>query len=100
MTEGAAQERKAVEFSSFISNEAQADIGFEEVMYDALPAQFKDKSIIDLHIRRNTGANIIGFKKPDGSYIVNPPPDTVIVRDSSFIILGQAQFSQWRFNLH
>lgn len=78
----------AVEFFSFITNEAQADIGFEEVNYDSLPAPFKGKSIVDLHIRKNTGANIIGYKKPDGGYMVNPPPDTIIIKNSSFIILG------------
>ena len=78
----------AVEFFSFITNEYQSDIGFEEIAYDSVPAKWHGRSIADLHLRRETGANIIGFKNPMGRYLVNPDPDTVFVPGSSFIILG------------
>jgi voltage-gated potassium channel len=78
----------ATEFFSFITRESESDIEFEEIRFADLRPHYKGKSIRELHIRRQTGANIIGFKHPDGSYIVNPEPDTVLVEKSSFILLG------------
>ncbi|MCR9290347.1 MAG: potassium channel protein [Bacteroidetes bacterium] len=78
----------AVEFFSFITNEFESDIGFEEINYQDLPISYKGKSIRELEIRKATGANIIGFKQPDGKYIANPSPDTRLIENSSFILLG------------
>lgn len=78
----------AVEFFSFITNEYRSEIGFEEINYDDLPSSCRGKSIRDLHIRRTTGANIIGYHTADGDYTVNPGPDTRLVPNSSFIVLG------------
>lgn len=78
----------AVEFFAFITNEYRSDIGFEEITYDKLPPSCKGLSIRDLHLRRATGTNIIGFRHADGHYEVNPDPDTVLGPDTSFIVLG------------
>lgn len=81
----------AVEFFSFITNEARSDIGFEEISFDRLPPSCRSKSIRDLHLRRATGANIIGFRHADGHYEVNPGPDTVLGPGTSFIVLGSRE---------
>lgn len=78
----------AVEFFSFITNEYQSDIGFEEIHYDNAPEFCRNRSISDIHLRRETGVNIIGYKTPDGKYIVNPGPEVQLVPKSSFIVLG------------
>lgn len=78
----------AVDFFSFITNEYESDIGFEEIHFDRLPAQFRDKSIKELRIRELTGANIIGFRNQAGKYSVNPGPDTICSGGTSFIVLG------------
>lgn len=78
----------AVEFFSFITNEYQSDIGFEEISFSEVPEPCKYKSIRDLNIREYTGANIIGFKDPEGHYSVNPDPTAHLVPGSSFIVLG------------
>ena len=81
----------AVEFFSFITNEYQSDIGFEEISYEQVPAHCKNKSIRELNIRRGTGANIIGLKDINQQYIVNPGPETLLRPGSSFIVLGNRQ---------
>ncbi len=81
----------AVEFFSYITNEYQSDIGFEEITYVDLPADCQGKSLRDLHIRKETGSNIIGYKAPDGHYEVNPSPDTILQEGSSFIVLGNSR---------
>ena len=78
----------AVEFFTHITNEQESDIGFEEIKYDDLPAPYQGKSIRELSIRENSGANIIGYRSPDGKYIVNPAPTIELLPGSSFIILG------------
>ena len=81
----------ATEFFSYITRESESDIEFEEIHYRNMPASCQGKSISDLHIRRETGANIIGFKHSDGSYIVNPGPETILEENSSFILLGNKE---------
>lgn len=78
----------AVEFFSYITRDYQSDIFFEEINYEQLPEELQGKSIREMHLRKVTGANIIGFKRPDGHFVINPSPDTTIIPDSSFIILG------------
>ncbi|PHI18218.1 potassium channel protein [Lewinellaceae bacterium SD302] len=78
----------AVEFFSFITSELTGDVGFEEIRYDQLKSEFQDMPIRDLDLRHATGVNIIAYRNPDGTYKVNPTPDTVIGPGGSFITLG------------
>jgi voltage-gated potassium channel len=78
----------AVEFFSFITNEASSDISFEEINYDDLQDRYKDLAIREMKIREKTGANVIGFKDPNGKYFANPEPEVILSKGTSFIILG------------
>lgn len=78
----------AIEFFSHITNDYESDIGFEELMYETIPKEYCNKTIRELNIRAHSGANIIGFKKRNGTYLVNPGPDVKITPDTSFIVLG------------
>ncbi|MCO6478779.1 MAG: potassium channel protein [Phaeodactylibacter sp.] len=90
----------AVEFFSFITNEYRSDIGFEEVTYEHLPDECRGRSLMQLNIRESTGANVIGYKAPDGHYEVNPSPNTVLGPGSSYIVLGSnQQLQQLRYYL-
>ncbi|THH37938.1 potassium channel family protein [Neolewinella litorea] len=81
----------AIEFFSFITNELSADIGFEELRYDQLPERYRGKPIADLHLRANTGVNIIGHRMGGGKYSVNPGPETILEPNASFIVVGNPQ---------
>ena len=67
-----------------------SDIGvtFEEISLNSISEEYKHKSIRDLDVRNKTGANIIGLRLADGSYVINPPPDTLIKQDAKLILLG------------
>lgn len=80
----------AVEFFSFLTNDFHSDIGFEEIDFDDLAPDYQYKTIRELGVRHATGANIIGYKQPNGKYMVNPPPDTAFLPNSSFILLGNS----------
>lgn len=76
------------EFFHRLSIEGNEGVNLVEVMCAELPNEFQNKTIHDLSIRRLTGANIVGFKTPDGEYIINPGPDTVMLREAKLFVLG------------
>jgi voltage-gated potassium channel len=75
-------------FLNEISLQGSADTNLVEIECDELPESLKSKSIADLHIRKTTGANIVGFKTAEGEFIINPGPDTKMVSHSKLFVLG------------
>ncbi len=71
-----------------LSDPTQGGIHFEEFSYERLKKDFKGKSIAELNVRGRTGANIIGIKKADGKYIINPSPQTVLEPGDKIILIG------------
>lgn len=78
----------AVEFFSYVTNELDSDIGFEEVRYEQLPQKLRGQRIKDLHLRQHSGVNVIGHRREGGKYDVNPNPDAVLAPGESFITVG------------
>lgn len=76
-----------VEFFNHLSGQDN-NISLEEISYESLPKEFKDKSIKDLHIRKRSGANIVGLKTLEGEYLLNPSPDTIITEGTKLFVLG------------
>lgn len=64
------------------------NITFEELSLSEISDEYNNKSIRDLDIRNRTGANIIGLRMNNGTYKINPSPDTLIDRNASLILLG------------
>jgi len=77
-----------VDFFSFIANETNTNIGFEEIHYEDFSPNKRKKRLRDLEIRTHAGANVIGLRKKDGSYEANPTPDTILQEGESYIVLG------------
>ena len=77
-----------VDFFSFIANETNTNIGFEEIHYEDFSENKKGKMLRELDIRTYAGANVIGLRKKDGSYEANPSPDTILGEGESYIVLG------------
>lgn len=84
-----------LEFVDFITG--KINIRIEEIHFHTLPEKYKNKSIGELDIRNQTGANIIGYKDENGAYIVNPAPDTVLKPDTKFFVLGNEEQIQRLF---
>ncbi|OAV45743.1 potassium transporter TrkA [Lewinella sp. 4G2] len=78
----------AVEFFSYVTNELDSDIGFEEILFDQLPRHLRQRPIKDLNLRRESGVNIIGHRKGNGRYAVNPGPEATLKEGESFIVVG------------
>ena len=77
-----------VEFLDHISVEGSAAINLEEVRVDEIPTKYQMKSLIELGIRNVTGCNVIGFKTPEGEYVINPDAETKLVPNSKLFVLG------------
>lgn len=61
-----------LEFLDHLSVRGDAPTNLEEIVCNKLPKQLINKSINEIQIRKETGANIVGFKTTDGNFIVNP----------------------------
>ncbi len=83
-----------IEFMRLLTGQEGVSISFEEFSYENLPDKYKNKTIKDLDIRHQTGANIIGLKTAEGEYIINPDPTTLLKPKNKFIVLGTAEQRQ------
>lgn len=80
-----------LEFIDQISIQGQSDCNLEEIAFQYIPEGLKNKTIGELNDSYNTGCIIIGYKTPDGDYIVNPSKDIQIEPDSKVFVLGKAE---------
>ena len=78
-----------VEFVERISIEGKQETNLEEIAVDNLPAEYINKTLIDLNIRHKTGCLVIGFKNAKNQYTINPEVDTVLEPHSHLIVLGK-----------
>ncbi len=77
-----------VELIEMISSQGLNDVSLEEILFSDLSSSLQHKTLKELELRHKCGANIIGFKTPDGQYIINPSPDTPIIPNSKIFVLG------------
>ena len=80
-----------VEFLEMLNGTSDTSVTLEEIEYDELLPQFREKTVGELHIRAKTGATVIGYKCKDEAFTFNPGPDVTISKDSILIILGTVQ---------
>lgn len=77
-----------IEFLDHIRIQGGAEINLEEVNFTDLPEDFKYQTLGEMQMRNRIGINVIGFKKEDGEYVINPGPETQIVPNSKLFVLG------------
>jgi voltage-gated potassium channel len=79
-----------VEFLDNLSVSGERDsINVEQIPFDKVSPKGNEESIASLDIRKKTGCSIIGYKGPDGEYIVNPEPSLIVKKDSKLILIGR-----------
>lgn len=77
-----------IEFMDYVMGQGTSSVNLEEITFENLPDELKNKSIKELGIRDKSGANIVGLRTPEGEYIINPSPDTLIMPNSKIFVLG------------
>jgi len=78
-----------VEFVQRLTISEEGSTNLEEISINNLPSEYLNKTIRDLDLRRQTGCSVIGFKKANLEYIINPGPNTLLIPDTYLIVLGR-----------
>ncbi len=79
-----------IEFLDNLSVSGDDDsMNVEQVPFSKVCPEGKEIVIKDLDLRKETGCSIIGYKSPEGEYIVNPEPSLILKRDSKLILIGR-----------
>jgi voltage-gated potassium channel len=77
-----------VEFLEIILLQSAENVILEEISCEKMASCYLDKSILELDIRNTSGANIIGMKRADKSYLINPHPETTLKSSDKLFALG------------
>jgi voltage-gated potassium channel len=77
-----------VEFLEIILLQSADNVVLEEISCTRLASGYMGKSILELDIRNTSGANIIGMKREDKSYLINPHPETTLRSTDKLFALG------------
>ncbi len=80
-----------MEFIDNLSIVGKSNINIEEVAVEKLYDVKEIKTLRGLNLRQKTGCNVIGYKSPNGEYIVNPEADIMLIPNSRVIVLGKPE---------
>jgi len=80
--------KNVVEFLDHLSYRGDSLTNLEEIDYIDLPDEYHNKTILEIGIRKKSGANIVGFKTAEGEFVINPTPDIKIELGSKLFVLG------------
>lgn len=90
-----------VEFLERLSYHGTSPTNLVEIVCSGMPDKIKNKTIYEIGIRKISGANIIGYKTPEGEFILNPSPDTIVIPGSKLFVLGtEEQIKSMREIMH
>lgn len=78
-----------ITFMDQLSLEGEHTTNLEEVQIEDFTNQLNCNTLRDLDLRKKTGCTIIGYVKPDGTYIINPEADMPLEPKSKVIVLGR-----------
>ncbi|MFZ1457021.1 MAG: potassium channel protein, partial [Saprospiraceae bacterium] len=74
-----------VEFLDNLSVSSNEQMNIQEILLKDLPDV---KKLDEMKIKERTGCTVIGYKKQDGTYIINPDIQTPVDTEGRIIVLG------------
>ena len=80
-----------IEFLDILNGVGSTQLKLEEFSFRQFKDQYKNKSLGQLNIKKDTGATVVGIKKGGHTFNFDPSADTVIEEDDVFIVLGKAE---------
>jgi len=84
-----------VEFIETMLLQSIDSVVLEVISCNNLAACFSGRSISELDIRNTSGATIVGLKRDDKSYLINPIPETTLTAADKLFALGtRSQINQ------
>ena len=78
-----------VEFVEMLSGFGESEYILEEIHYLHIKLEYRDKSLAEMNIRKNTGVTVFGFKDANKGIIFNPEPQTKFSQNDILILLGK-----------
>ena len=78
------------EFLDVVTREAGIEFRLEEFALDG-GCRLCGTALGQSHIRAQTGALVLALRQPDGNFLTNPPPDTVLQSGQVLIAVGTEQ---------
>ncbi|SHJ70009.1 potassium channel family protein [Aquimarina spongiae] len=80
-----------IEFLDNLSIVGKRSINIEEISFEDMFDDDVERTIRNINMRSRTGCTIIGYKSPEGDYIVNPEADTLLKPKSRIVVLGRPE---------
>lgn len=77
-----------VEFVEMLSGFGSSEYVLDEISYLQVKLEYRDKTLSELDIRKNTGATVFGFKDAKKGIVFHPDPRTKFSKDDIMILLG------------
>lgn len=77
-----------VEFIDSILIRSSAEVNLVEIACDKLDAGLINKTVSELNIRKISGANLIGIKRSDNTFLYNPAADIRLTAEDKLFVLG------------
>lgn len=82
---------EVIAFLNMLTGVSSEHLKLEDITYDELREEYRNKSIKELDVRRHTGATVIGFKSKTSGFTFNPPGELHIGQGDTIIIIGTSQ---------
>jgi voltage-gated potassium channel len=79
------------EFIDFIMLQEPDNVFLEELTCEKLASCFDGRVLKELDVRNRSGANIIGLRKADRSYVINPSHDVILSSSDKLFVLGTVE---------
>ena len=80
-----------VEFIDNLSISGKNKTNVEEIRTEDITNFDKEITLKELDLRKKTGCTVIGYKTPDGEYIINPGAELKLLKESKIIVLGRPE---------
>lgn len=80
-----------VEFLDHISIQGSDSINLEEICMDQFPEAMNKSTLGDIVEHNRVGVNVVGLKRSNGEYEINPGPDTALDGACKLFVLGSSE---------
>ncbi len=80
-----------IEFIDNLSIGGDNTTNVEEIRTEDITTEGEEITLKELDLRKKTGCTVIGYKTPDGEYVINPGADLKLLKDSKIIVLGRPE---------
>lgn len=77
-----------VEFIDLILLQSTDSVRLEEISCNKITPNLDERSISELYKRNRSGATVVGLKRIDNSYLINPETDTILRSSDKLFVLG------------